>query len=92
MHTKDLMMNLVAETPDYCNESLRDEWGYQYMVVSDCGAVTDFFTTHKVSSDAVHAASKAVLAGTDVECVWENYPFKNLPDAVAKRFNKRRRY
>ncbi|WP_337968903.1 xylan 1,4-beta-xylosidase [uncultured Flavobacterium sp.] len=63
---------------------LRDEWGYKYMVVSDCGAVTDFYTTHKVSSDAVHAASKAVLAGTDVECVWEKYPFKNLPEAVAK--------
>jgi beta-glucosidase len=63
---------------------LRDEWGYKYLVVSDCGAVTDFYTTHKVSSDAVHAASKAVLAGTDVECVWEKYPFKELPKAVAK--------
>ncbi|MDD3062491.1 MAG: glycoside hydrolase family 3 C-terminal domain-containing protein [Massilibacteroides sp.] len=63
---------------------LRDEWGFKYLVVSDCGAVTDFFTTHKVSSDAVHAASKAVLAGTDVECIWENYPFKDLPTAVEK--------
>ncbi|WP_100614371.1 xylan 1,4-beta-xylosidase [Confluentibacter citreus] len=63
---------------------LRDEWGYKYLVVSDCGAVTDFFTTHNVSSTATHAAAKAVLAGTDVECVWENYPFKTLPEAVAK--------
>jgi len=63
---------------------LRDDWGFKYLVVSDCGAVTDFYTTHKVSSDAVHAASKAVLAGTDVECVWEKYPFKELPAAVAK--------
>ncbi|MBN1791559.1 MAG: glycoside hydrolase family 3 C-terminal domain-containing protein [Bacteroidales bacterium] len=63
---------------------LRDEWGFKHMVVSDCGAVTDFFTSHKVSSDATHAAAKAVLAGTDVECVWENYPFKNLPEAVSK--------
>ncbi len=63
---------------------LRDEWGFKYLVVSDCGAVTDFFTTHKVSSDATHAAAKAVLAGTDVECVWENYPFKYLPEAVSK--------
>lgn len=63
---------------------LRDEWGFKYLVVSDCGAVTDFYTSHKVSSDAVHAASKAVLAGTDVECVWEKYPFKELPQAVAK--------
>ena len=61
---------------------LRDEWGYAYMVVSDCGAITDFYLTHKVSSDAVHASSKAVLAGTDLECVWENYPFKTLPEAV----------
>lgn len=61
---------------------LRDEWGYKYIVVSDCGAVTDFFTSHKVSSTPVHAASKAVLAGTDVECVWDNYPYKKLTKAV----------
>ncbi|MFN8207931.1 MAG: xylan 1,4-beta-xylosidase [Bacteroidales bacterium] len=63
---------------------LRNEWGYKHMVVSDCGAITDFYTSHKVSSDAVHAASKAVLSGTDVECVWENYPFKTLPQAVER--------
>lgn len=63
---------------------LRNEWGYKYIVVSDCGAVTDFFTSHKVSSTPIHAASKAVLAGTDVECVWENYPYKTLPEGVKK--------
>src|SRR5450756_1674563 len=46
---------------------LRDEWGFKYLVVSDCGAISDFFTSHKVSSDATHAAAKGVLAGTDVE-------------------------
>ncbi|MEZ5070112.1 MAG: xylan 1,4-beta-xylosidase [Bacteroidales bacterium] len=63
---------------------LRDEWGFEYMVVSDCGAVSDFFTSHQVSSDAVHASAKAVLAGTDVECIWENYPFLQLPEAVER--------
>lgn len=63
---------------------LRDEWGYKYMVVADCGAVSDFYTSHKVSSDAVHAASKGVWAGTDLECQWDNHIYKNLPDAVAK--------
>ena len=63
---------------------LRDEWGFQYIVVSDCGAITDFFTSHKVSSTPVHAASKGVLAGTDVECVWENYPYKTLPEGVER--------
>jgi len=63
---------------------LRDEWGFKYLVVSDCGAVSDFYTSHKVSSDAVHAASKAVWAGTDVECQWAGHIYKQLPDAVAK--------
>jgi len=63
---------------------LRDDWGYKYMVVSDCGAVSDFYTSHKVSSDAVHAASKGVWAGTDVECQWADHIYKQLPDAVAK--------
>ncbi len=63
---------------------LRDEWGFKHIVVSDCGAITDFFNSHKVSSTPVHAASKGVLAGTDVECVWENYPYKTLPDGVEK--------
>lgn len=62
---------------------LRDTWGFKYVVVSDCGAVTDFYTSHKVSPDATHASAKAVLAGTDVECVWDGYAFKNLPQAVS---------
>ena len=63
---------------------LRDEWGFKYLVVSDCGAISDFYTSHKVSSDAVHAASKGVLAGTDVECQWNDHIYKKLPDAVSK--------
>ena len=62
---------------------LRDEWGFQYLVVSDCGAVSDFYENHKSSSDAVHGTSKAVLAGTDVECGF-NYAYKSLPEAVHK--------
>ena len=62
---------------------LRDEWGFKYMVVSDCGAIADFWTTHKSSSDAVHAAAKGVLAGTDVECGY-GYAYMKLPEAVKK--------
>ncbi len=63
---------------------LRDEWGYKNLVVSDCGAITDFFTSHKVSSDAVHAAAKGVLAGTDLECQWNNHSYKKLPEAIER--------
>ncbi len=60
---------------------LRDDWGFKYMVVSDCGAVTDFWENHKTSSDAVHAAAKGTIAGTDVECGF-NYVYKSIPEAV----------
>ena len=60
---------------------LRDEWGFQYLVVSDCGAVSDFHMNHKSSSDAVHGSSKAVIAGTDVECGFD-YAYKSIPEAV----------
>ena len=63
---------------------LREQWNYKHIVVADCGAVTDFFTSHKTSSDATHASAKAVLAGTDVECVWQGYAYEKLPEAVAK--------
>lgn len=63
---------------------LRDEWGYKHLVVADCGAITDFHTTHKISSTPVHAAATGVLAGTDVECIWDNYHYKMLPQAVEK--------
>ncbi|MDO4497504.1 MAG: xylan 1,4-beta-xylosidase [Bacteroidales bacterium] len=60
---------------------LREDWGFKYMVVSDCSAVSDFWQTHKISSTPSHAAAKAVLAGTDVECGY-NYAYKSLPKAV----------
>jgi beta-glucosidase len=61
---------------------LRDDWGFKYLVVSDCGAVSDFYTSHKTSSDAVHAGAVAVSAGTDVECAGPVY--KQLPESVRK--------
>ena len=62
---------------------LRDEWGFQYLVVSDCGAVSDFYTSHKSSSSAVTASAKATIAGTDVECGY-GYAYKSIPEAVRR--------
>jgi beta-glucosidase len=51
------------------------------MVVSDCGAISDFWEPgrHGVSPDAKSASAKAVRSGTDVEC-GSNY--HSLPEAV----------
>jgi len=63
---------------------LRDDWGYKYLVVSDCDAIADFYNGHKFSTDATNSVAKSVRAGTDVECAWMNYNYKHLPDAVSK--------
>ena len=62
---------------------LRDDWGFQYLVVSDCGAVSDFYTSHKSSSSPITASAKATLAGTDVECGY-GYAYRSIPEAVRR--------
>ena len=64
---------------------LRDEWGFEYLVVSDCGAISDFYESHKSSSDATHASAKATIAGTDVECGY-GYAYRSIPEAVKRGF------
>lgn len=65
------------------HQILRNDWGYKGMIVSDCGAIGDFWREgcHEVSKDAASASAKAVMSGTDVEC-GNNY--KHLAEAVAR--------
>ena len=62
---------------------LRDEWGYKYLVVSDCDAIADFYNGHKYSSDPTHAVAQSIPAGTDLECTWNNWNYLKSPDAVS---------
>lgn len=65
----------------YEQQILRNEWGFDGLIVSDCGAISNFWQKgkHEVSSDAGEASARAVLSGTDVEC-GSNY--KSLPQAI----------
>ena len=58
---------------------LRDEWGFDGYVVSDCWAVTDIHATHKVTPDEKTAAALALSAGTDLSCGPE---YRSLVGAV----------
>ena len=63
---------------------LREDWGFKYLVTSDCDAITDFYNGHKYSPDSTHAIAQSIPAGTDVECAWKDYNYKHIPDAVTK--------
>lgn len=62
------------------NTVLRGEWGFEGIVVSDCWAIKDIWNTHKVLSDAAHAAAAAVHTGTDLNC---GETYAHIPEAVA---------
>ena len=66
----------------YEQQILRDEWGFDGLITSDCGAIRDFLPKwHNVAKNPAEASAKAILAGTDVECGSE---YKNLPEAVRR--------
>ena len=49
---------------------LRNKWGYDGLVVTDCDAINNFFNKgqHETHPDGLSASVDAVLNGTDLEC------------------------
>lgn len=59
---------------------LRNEWGYDKIIVTDCWAINDFFNpgAHETHASGTDASAAAVVSGTDLECGPE---FRNLKAA-----------
>lgn len=55
---------------------LRQEWGFEGHVVSDCWALRDFHTHHKVTKTSAESAAMALKNGCDLNCgcVYEELP------------------
>ncbi len=47
---------------------LREKWGFEGHVVSDCWAIRDFHTHHMVTATAPESAAMAIHNGCDVNC------------------------
>ena len=60
---------------------LRDEWGFDGVVVSDCGAIKDIYHDHHLVETPAEAAALAVKNGCEINCGWI-YP--HLLEAVEK--------
>ncbi|MCR5157677.1 MAG: glycoside hydrolase family 3 C-terminal domain-containing protein [Prevotella sp.] len=66
---------------------LRNKWGYDGLVVTDCDAINNFFNRgqHETHKDPLSASVDAVLNGTDLEC---GKVFMNLTEGLAKGYIK----
>ncbi|NLA58561.1 MAG: glycoside hydrolase family 3 protein [Firmicutes bacterium] len=54
--------------PQLLTQILREEWGFEGHVVSDCGAISDFHLHHKVTKTPEESAALAVNNGCDLNC------------------------
>ncbi len=70
-------------SPFLLSKVLRDEWGFNGYVVSDCGAVADIYNGHKIVNTPEEAAAISLKSGCDINC---GNIFSHLGDAVKKGY------
>jgi len=76
--------NRVAGIPacgsaDLQQKILRDEWGFDGYIVTDCGAIRDIHKYHKVVETPAEAAAMGIANGADLNC---GRTYENLAEAV----------
>jgi beta-glucosidase len=49
-------------------KTLRDRWGFQGYVVSDCDSIEDIYKHHKIVNTAAEAAALGVKRGCELDC------------------------
>ena len=91
-HVKEVMCAYNAYEGQPCcgsntllTQILRNQWGYDDVIVSDCGAIDDFYSksyqNHRTHPDAASASADAVINGTDLNC---GGTYRHIPEAVER--------
>ena len=73
----------ACASPTLLQKVLRDEWGFEGYVVSDCGAIEDIYEQHKLVDTPAKAAALSVNNGCDLCC---GRVFPHLVEAVAQGY------
>jgi beta-glucosidase len=60
---------------------LRDQWGFDGHVVSDCGGIRDVYKYHKYVATPEEATAICIQAGNDLNC---GGVYRNIPEAVTQ--------
>lgn len=60
---------------------LRNEWGFEGVVISDYGAISELIQVHHVAKDNVEAGVLALNAGVDLE-LSDDYMYSGVPEAI----------
>ncbi|GGJ38561.1 glycoside hydrolase family 3 C-terminal domain-containing protein [Deinococcus roseus] len=58
----------ASASPFLLTDLLRNKWGFQGYVVTDCWALYDLFNGHQYSKNIAEAVAASIKAGVDLEC------------------------
>ncbi|XP_065885422.1 uncharacterized protein [Dysidea avara] len=80
--------NAVNGVPSCANSFLqntivREQWGFEGYIVSDCGAINCITATHHYTSNPADTVAAGLLGGCDLDC-GSYYP-KNAQEAINKK-------
>ena len=65
---------------EYLTDTIRDKWGFNGYIVSDCDAVSDVINGHKYTNNSGETIAVTFGAGMDQDC--GHYSQSNLANAV----------
>ena len=68
-------------SPALLTDILRNRWGFKGYIVTDCWALQDMITHHKMVSSAAEAAAMAVKNSVNINC---GVVYRRIPEAFAK--------
>jgi beta-glucosidase len=63
------------------NQILRDQYGFDGYIVSDCGSIADIYENHQITETEAEAAGLALNSGVDLNC---GFVYHSLDEALGK--------